>query len=105
MINRALKLLRNYHNLKQKDLAVMLDLSPSHLSEIEAGSKPVSYDLLERYSQVFKMPVSNIAMFAEISDQKGKPSLQFKIADKALKVMEWLETVSQIHDNPHSTRK
>lgn len=86
----------------------MLGLSPSHLSEIEAGTKPVSYDLLEKYSQIFKMPVSNIAMFAEISDtpaQKGKPSLQFKIADKALKVLEWLDTVSQIHDTPHSSRK
>lgn len=107
MIHRALKLLRSYHGLKQKDLAERLDLSPSHLSEIEAGTKPVSYDLLERYAKVFDMPVSSIAIFAETAEKRGKKSqaLQAKITQKAVQLLEWLETVSRFHDDPPNTSK
>lgn len=109
MINRALRLLRSYHGLKQKDLAGLLDLSPSHLSEIEAGVKPVAYDLLEKYAAVFDMPVSSIIIFAETSaGKKGAKStknLQAKITDKALKLLEWLETVSRFHDESPPTPK
>ena len=98
MIHRALKLLRSYHNLKQKDLAARLGLSPSHLSEIESGSKPVSYELLEKYSKVFDIPVSSITLFAEAA-QSGQPKgIQAAIADKALRMLEWLETISR-YDN------
>lgn len=94
MIHRALKLLRVYHNFKQKELAERLGLSPSHLSEIEAGAKPVSYDLLEKYSKIFGVPVSTIALFAEASGSKRK--IQTAISDKALRLLEWLDTITQI---------
>jgi transcriptional regulator with XRE-family HTH domain len=102
MIHRALKLLRIYHNFKQKDLAEKLDLSPSHLSEIEAGAKPVSYELLEKYSKIFGIPVSTIALFAEASGSKKK--IQSVISDKALRLLEWLDTITQVHseDKKHN---
>lgn len=102
MIHRALKLLRVYHNFKQKDLAEKLGLSPSHLSEIEAGSKPVSYELLEKYSKIFAIPVSTIALFAEASGSKKK--IQSVISDKALRLLEWLDTITQVHseDKKHN---
>lgn len=108
MIHRALKLLRNYHNIKQKDLAKALNLSPSHLSEIESGEKPVSYELLERYGRVLKMPVSTITLFSEMEALPAKSrsaAVQTTIADKALKLLEWLETVSQIHAHNESKQK
>lgn len=107
MIHRALKLLRSYHGLKQKVLAERLELSPSHLSEIEAGTKPVSYDLLEKYAKVFDIPVSSITIFAETASQKkGRKStknLQDNITQKALQLLEWLETISRFHDDPPPT--
>lgn len=39
MINRALKTIRLYHNLKQSELADNLCISKSYLSEIESGKK------------------------------------------------------------------
>ena len=109
MIHRALRLLRRYHGLKQKDLAELLGLSPSHLSEIESGAKSVAYDLLEKYAAVFDMPVSSIIIFAESStgckNSKSMKSLQARISNKALKLLEWLETVSRFHDDPPAKRK
>ena len=69
MINDALKLVRVYHNLKQKDLADALNLSPSHLNEIESGKKQVTLEVLEKYSKFFKIPPSSLLYFAE---RKGK---------------------------------
>lgn len=103
MIHRALKLLRTYHNFKQKDLALKLGLSPSHLSEIEAGTKPVSYELLERYSKVFGIPVSTIALFAEASG--SKKSIQTSISEKALRLLEWLDTITKVHSEPKTTKQ
>ena len=97
MISRALKLIRTYHNVKQNDLADRLGLSPSHLSEIEKGVKPVSYELLEKYSEIFQMPVSAITFFSEASEGLGKQVLQSVVADKALKLLEWLDSISHVH--------
>ena len=106
MIHRALKLLRSYHNLKQKDLATRLGMSPSHLSEIESGSKPVSYDLLEKYSKVFDIPVSSITLFAEVAQSGESKGVQATIADKALRMLEWLETISRYdNDSPKQPDK
>ena len=104
MINRALRLLRLYHGLKQKDLATMLKISSSHLSEIESGAKGVSYDLLENYAKVLKTPVSTITMFAEMSVSKDKKSLASRVSDKALSLLEWFETISKVSPQDASDR-
>ena len=105
MINRALRLLRNYHSLKQKDLAQRLDISPSHLSEIESGLKPVSYELLESYARVFDIPVSSIAMFLEASKMTKRQRLQANINDKVLRLLEWMETVTRISEDDERTKQ
>jgi transcriptional regulator with XRE-family HTH domain len=95
MISRALKMLRRYHDLKQKDLAAKLGLSPSHLCEIEAGTKPVSYDLLEKYSEVFEIPVSSITIFAEVAGGKACEKVTSALAGRALRFLEWMENISK----------
>ena len=96
MINRALRLLRVYHNLKQKDLAARLEISSSHLSEIESGVKSVSYDLLEKYAEVLNIPVSTITMFAEASKSKDTKSAVSRVSEGALRLLEWLETINKV---------
>ena len=68
MLHRALKLLRTSHDLKQKQLAKQLGISASHLSEVESGQKTPSLVLLERYGEVFEVPVSSILFLAENID-------------------------------------
>lgn len=93
MLNRALKLLRTYHQLKQVELAKRLDIGNSYLSEIENGIKTPSIDLLQKYSVVFKIPVSSIILFSEKIEEPQRPSEKLRVAaaDKILRLLEWID--------------
>jgi transcriptional regulator with XRE-family HTH domain len=92
MINKALKVIRQFHNIKQVELAQKLDLSKSYLSEIESGKKPVSLELLDKYSNLFDIPVSSLVFFSETIGKEGKKAQKFRyvFADKILNIMEWM---------------
>ncbi len=93
MLHRALRLLRTYHQLKQTELAVRLSISGSYLSEIEKGIKAPSIELLDKYAEVFKIPVSSILLFSESMGDRKKLSERVRSAttDKVLKLLEWIE--------------
>src|SRR3546814_16550136 len=59
MLGEAVRLIRVYHDLKQKQVAERLDISTSYLSEIEKGHKTPSLELIQRYSDTFGLPVSS----------------------------------------------
>jgi len=91
MINRALKLLRTFHQLSQVELAKRLGLSNSYLSELESGIKSPSIEILEQYSVVFKLPLSSILLFSEqLESATPGNKLKIKAADKVLKLLEWV---------------
>jgi len=98
-MNKALRLLRVYHNLKQKDLAEKLGLSPSYVCEIESGTKQVTMETLQKYSDAFNVPTSSILYFAEHMDERGQLRVANPIARKALKMLEWLDTISDNGDH------
>lgn len=91
MINKALKVIRQFNKIKQTDLANELNISKSYLSELESGKKPVSLEILERYSQYFDIPVSSLMFFSESIDKKGKISERLRevFAGKIMELMEW----------------
>ena len=95
MINDALKLVRIYHNLKQKQLAEALELSPSYLNEIESGKKQVTMDVLEKYSKFFKIPSSSLLYFAEHKGSHGEKNAIHPIAAKAIKMLDWFDTITR----------
>lgn len=92
MINRALKLIRQYHKLKQSDLSEKLGISKSYLSEIESGKKAVSYNLLQKYSNIFDIQTSSLVFFSESLNSKNKLSDKFRaaFAGKIINIMEWV---------------
>ena len=98
MIHEALKLARVFHNLKQKELAEALDLSPSYLNEIESGKKQVTLETLQKYSDHFKIPVSSLLYFAEHQKGSGSKPSTNPIASKALKMLDWVETITRDDD-------
>ena len=65
MLSEALRLIRVFHDMKQNELAARLGISNSHLSEIEAGKKQPTIELISRYSSEFRIPSSSILFFAE----------------------------------------
>ena len=92
MLNRALKIIRIFYKLNQKDLAEQLGISRAHISEIENGKKTPSYGLLQRYSEVFDIPVSNLIFFSEhIEDIQKIEVSKFRkfLARNILDVMEF----------------
>ena len=94
MLHRALRLLRTYHQFSQIKLAKRLGISNSYLSELENGDgKEPSIELLSKYADIFKMPVSSILLFSEQIDSGMRPGAKLRVvaADKILKLLEWLE--------------
>lgn len=91
MINDALRLLRLYLGLSQKQISSEVQLSQSMISDIESGNKEVSMDVLERYSEKLNVRMSQLLFFAE--ELKGEPvSTRGKliIANRVLKLLEAL---------------
>ena len=70
MLSEALRLIRTLHDLSQTEGAVRLGISKSYLSEIENGRKEPTLQLIQRYGEVYDLPVSSILFFSE-SMQRG----------------------------------
>lgn len=95
MLGEALRLIRVYHDLKQKQVAERLDISTSYLSEIEKGHKTPSLDLIQRYSDIFGLPVSSIMFFAEsVEDGGAFDHARSFVAGKMVGLMQFLEARS-----------
>lgn len=93
MQNDALRLVRVFHDMSQTALAGKLGISKSYLSEIEKGEKKkVTLELLERYSEVFKIPVSSLIFFAEQVGDTRSEKVRSVVATKVLKMLEWIAT-------------
>ena len=89
MLNHALRLMRVFHKLIQKEVAELLRISKSHISEIESGKKTPTLAVLERYASVFEVPVSSIFFFSEnmCGCMQGK-SVNTDIPEKLLALLE-----------------
>lgn len=106
MIGEALRLIRVFHDLKQYDLASRLEISQSHLSEIERGIKIPSNELIARYADEFDLPVSSIWFFDEnIERRLSTPNLEKArgiIADKVIDFLRLIEHKTRGVDNEAS---
>jgi transcriptional regulator with XRE-family HTH domain len=74
MINEALKIIRLYWGKSQAEMADEVKLSQPYLSEIESGRKEVTLEILQRYSERFKVPLSSLLLFAERIEGEPNPS-------------------------------
>lgn len=102
MIARALKLIRKYHNLNQTELAIKLSMSTSYLSELESGKKEPSLDILQKYADYFKVPLSSLVVFSETLDGAHSVSkARAFISKKMLKILEWIAE----HDEPTEIKR
>lgn len=101
MFGQALKLLRRYQGLNQSALAEKLDISRSYISELESGNRTPSLELLGRYADIFKIPVSSLVFFAEALEDKENISGRLNaakgiIAKKIIALLMLLDADSEI---------
>ncbi len=91
MISDALRMIRVFHDVSQKDLAVRLQIAPSHLSEIESAKKQPTLQLLDRYAQEFKIPVSSIMFFSERMETESRSEkLRLNVSEKVLALLKFI---------------
>jgi transcriptional regulator with XRE-family HTH domain len=100
MIGEALRTMRVFHDMTQKDLADKLEISKSHLSEIESGKKMPTLALLERYSQVFNIPISSILFFSENLDERNLPMEKARVMVSS-KILALLSFIAERSGQPH----
>lgn len=101
MINRALRLAREFHRMKQVELAKRLNISTSYLSEIEAGKKPPTIELLDGYADVFGVPASTFMLFQEQMNGGDDTKRQ----EKARKLLQFFEWVTREEDEGGEAEK
>ena len=90
-LGEALRLIRTYNDLSQKDLAKTLEISAGYLSEIESGKKEPTLSFINKYAEVLNMKPAVIMFFSEkVSSSTSKLMLQ-KIFIKTLQIFENLE--------------
>lgn len=90
MQHEALRLVRVFHDMNQTTLAERLQISKSYLSEIESGKKQVTLDLLQKYAEIFGMPLSSLLFFAEQVESGVRERLRSSIAGKVIKMLDWM---------------
>lgn len=95
MLGEALRLIRVYHDLKQKQAAERIGVSTSYISEVERGTKTPTLDVIERYSKAFDIPVSSIMFFSESLERGGRvDAARSFVAGKVIALMQFLEARS-----------
>lgn len=93
MLNDALRILRVFNDIKAKDLAKQLGISPSYLSEIETGKKEPSLSIIKRYAGILKTTPSSILFFSEdVDSASGKKNFKNILAQKTIKFLQSIES-------------
>lgn len=91
MNGQSLKLIRQFHSVKQGELAANLGISNSYLSEIESGKKDVTMELLKKYSDYFNIPMSSLMLFSEkLESNTLSEKFRFNFATKLKQILEWV---------------
>jgi transcriptional regulator with XRE-family HTH domain len=92
MLGEALRLIRTFHGLSQTEGAEKLGISKSYLSEIESGRKVPTLQLIERYGDIYELPVSSILFFSENLGRGGsyEEARRF-VAKKVIALMRFID--------------
>lgn len=99
MINKALRLIRTFHDVNQSEMSCRLGISKSYLSEIESGKKQPTLDILEKYSAEFEIPLSSILFFSEsIDSNKLGEKFRLVLAKKVVSILEWNQNRNESSD-------
>lgn len=95
MIQDALRTLRSYNTLRQNELAKKLEISASFLCEIETGRKLPNLKLLQKYAEIFEIPISDIFYLQDAIDNNLSA-----LNESIFKIIEWLDNKKgTVHEN------
>lgn len=96
-MGEALKLLRIFNGYKSAQLAEMLGLSQSYISELENNKKYPSIDILDRYAKLFNMKKSTLMYFAEsLEVENKKMEKKQKVAYAGMMLLKIMEKLGDL---------
>ena len=99
MINRALKVLREYHKLSEMEAAAKLSISLAYLRDVEAGRCDPSLDIVQRYADQFKFPLPSLLIFSEtLSAPRKQSKVKKYISREMLRILEWIANGNDHHE-------
>lgn len=91
MIPRALKYIRQFHDLPAAQLANQLGYSKSYISEIENGNRRINMDIIERYSEFFDIPISSIFILSEGLEELNSDSVSQQASKRFVRnILAWI---------------
>ena len=102
MNGETLKLLRTFYGYKSVEMAQMIGISQSYLSEIENNKKQPSLEILDKYAEAFDMKVSTILLFSESLEKddllQKNNTTKLKVARAGIKLLRLLERMGDFED-------
>lgn len=103
MIERALKLAREYSNVSPTEMANLLQVSRSYISELESGKKRVTVDILNKYADALRLPASAFLDFADALSGNANPDRQRR-AEKLIHILNWVADDEEPRKDSPSTQ-
>lgn len=98
-MGEALRLLRIFNGYKSAELADMLEISQSYVSELENNKKQPTIEVLDKYAKVFGMKKSTLFLFAEsLEIEKEKQDQKQRMAYAGMKLLKILEKVGSLEN-------
>lgn len=92
MVARALKLIRQYHEISVNELSEYLLLSTQQIEKLERGQKVPTKQELKLYSEHFDIPLASLLFLSEAlrGGETVKSRLRKKLTDKCVDVLDWM---------------
>lgn len=89
---KILKHIRTFNKLNQTQLSEKLGITRSYISQMESGAKKPTNETLQKYSEVFDVPLSVIYLFAENLENKEdlKSKAKKLLTKKTLGLLDWI---------------
>lgn len=95
-LKEALRLIRVFHDLSKIQVADRVGLSRSYITELEAGDKKVTLEVLQKYADGFSIPLSSLMLFAErANDRSFGERARAVVASKVIKMLDWVATLAE----------
>ncbi|WP_175969668.1 helix-turn-helix domain-containing protein [Burkholderia sp. BCC0322] len=90
-ICEALRLIRVYHDLKQKEVSARTGVVEPTISMLESGKRQPSVEMLQKYADAFSVPMSSILFLAE---QLASPPIQRPVSKTihktVIQILNWI---------------
>lgn len=98
-MGEALKLLRIFNGYKSAELASLLGISQSYVSELENDKKQPTMEVLDKYAKVFDMKKSTLLLFVEaLENDSANTDKKQRVARAGMRLLKILEKVGEFEN-------